>query len=210
MTLNENAAHQFQVDLRGVIDLLSRHIYSGPRVYLRELLQNAVDAIAARRGVDGGGGRVRITPVSAASDEFVLRDDGVVIVHREADVVQSRAVVVEELLPDVGAAAGREELDLDAEQVVEERIDLRVQARPAIACTAVAGSGAQPWLDAERRAHPRRGGIEVGDDHADLVECGGEGPQVRGGHDRASVVAIPTAPSAGEEGAADAAWRAAM
>jgi hypothetical protein len=55
MTLNENAAaHQFQVDLRGVIDLLSRHIYSGPRVYLRELLQNAVDAISARRGVDGG------------------------------------------------------------------------------------------------------------------------------------------------------------
>jgi molecular chaperone HtpG len=57
MTLNENAAaHQFQVDLRGVIDLLSRHIYSGPRVYLRELLQNAVDAISARRGVDGRGG----------------------------------------------------------------------------------------------------------------------------------------------------------
>ena len=68
MTLNENAAaHQFQVDLRGVIDLLSRHIYSGPRVYLRELLQNAVDAISARRSIDGRGGRVRITPVSAAS-----------------------------------------------------------------------------------------------------------------------------------------------
>ena len=36
---------QFQVDLRGVVDLLSRHIYSSPRVYLRELLQNARDAI---------------------------------------------------------------------------------------------------------------------------------------------------------------------
>ena len=44
---------QFQVDLRGVVDLLSRHIYSSPRVYLRELLQNARDAITARREVDG-------------------------------------------------------------------------------------------------------------------------------------------------------------
>ena len=39
----------FQVDLRGMVDLLSRNLYSGPRVYVRELLQNAVDAIAARR-----------------------------------------------------------------------------------------------------------------------------------------------------------------
>ena len=42
----------FQVDLRGMVDLLSRNLYSGPRVYLRELLQNAVDAIAARRALD--------------------------------------------------------------------------------------------------------------------------------------------------------------
>lgn len=37
----------FQVDLTGVIELLSRHIYSSPRVYLRELIQNGVDAIRA-------------------------------------------------------------------------------------------------------------------------------------------------------------------
>ena len=39
----------FQVDLRGLVDLLSHHLYSSPKVYLRELLQNAVDAITARR-----------------------------------------------------------------------------------------------------------------------------------------------------------------
>lgn len=39
----------FQVDLHGVVDLLARHLYSSPRVYLRELLQNGVDAITARR-----------------------------------------------------------------------------------------------------------------------------------------------------------------
>ncbi len=39
----------FQVDLRGIVDLFSHHLYSSPRVYVRELLQNAVDAISARR-----------------------------------------------------------------------------------------------------------------------------------------------------------------
>jgi len=39
----------FQVNLSGIIELLSRHLYSGPQVYLRELLQNGTDAIEARR-----------------------------------------------------------------------------------------------------------------------------------------------------------------
>lgn len=43
------ADRTFQVDLRGLVDLLSHHLYSSPRVYLRELLQNAVDALTARR-----------------------------------------------------------------------------------------------------------------------------------------------------------------
>ncbi|MET9437443.1 HSP90 family protein [Streptomyces sp. NPDC006551] len=45
----DQTPHTFQVDLRGLVDLLSHHLYSSPRVYLRELLQNAVDAITARR-----------------------------------------------------------------------------------------------------------------------------------------------------------------
>lgn len=44
--------HNFQVDLQGVIDLLSDHLYSNPKVYLRELMQNAVDAITARKHVE--------------------------------------------------------------------------------------------------------------------------------------------------------------
>ena len=48
------AASSFEVDLRGVVDLLSRHLYSSPRVYLRELLQNARDAVH-RRALDAGG-----------------------------------------------------------------------------------------------------------------------------------------------------------
>ncbi|MEU2129994.1 HSP90 family protein [Streptomyces sp. NPDC018352] len=62
--------HTFQVDLRALVGLLSHHLYSSPRVYLRELLQNAVDAITARRieqpdapalvRLHADGGRLRI------------------------------------------------------------------------------------------------------------------------------------------------------
>lgn len=49
---NPQPSHTFQVDLRGMVDLLSHHLYSSPRVFVRELLQNAVDAITARRMFD--------------------------------------------------------------------------------------------------------------------------------------------------------------
>ncbi len=41
--------HRFQINLRGIIDLLSNHLYSRPEIFIRELLQNAVDAITARQ-----------------------------------------------------------------------------------------------------------------------------------------------------------------
>jgi molecular chaperone HtpG len=62
----------FQVDLRGLVDLLSHHLYSSPRVYLRELLQNAVDALTAR--LEPGDFGIRVV-----ADGRVVRveDDGV-------------------------------------------------------------------------------------------------------------------------------------
>ena len=54
---------QFQVDLRGIVDLLSQHLYSSNRVYLRELMQNARDAIAARAQLEPGlAGSIEIVP----------------------------------------------------------------------------------------------------------------------------------------------------
>ncbi|OUN00140.1 MAG: hypothetical protein BAA02_03015 [Paenibacillaceae bacterium ZCTH02-B3] len=41
--------HNFQGNLTGLIDLLSNHLYSNPGVFVRELLQNAMDAITARK-----------------------------------------------------------------------------------------------------------------------------------------------------------------
>ena len=36
----------FQVNLKGMIALLSEHIYSNPNTFVRELLQNCVDAVS--------------------------------------------------------------------------------------------------------------------------------------------------------------------
>jgi molecular chaperone HtpG len=44
----------FQVNLRGVIELLSNHLYSSPAVFVRELLQNGVDALTARAALETG------------------------------------------------------------------------------------------------------------------------------------------------------------
>lgn len=37
----------FRVDLHGLVDLLSHNLYSSPRIFVRELLQNGVDALTA-------------------------------------------------------------------------------------------------------------------------------------------------------------------
>ncbi|WP_018653596.1 HSP90 family protein [Actinomadura flavalba] len=83
----------FQVDLRGVVDLLSRHLYSSPRVYLRELLQNAVDAITAR----GGDGHVR---VETSGGVLRVSDDGIGLTEEE----------VHRLLATIGRSGKRDEL----------------------------------------------------------------------------------------------------
>lgn len=40
---------RFKVNLGGMIEILSDHLYSSPDVYIRELLQNSVDAINAKK-----------------------------------------------------------------------------------------------------------------------------------------------------------------
>jgi molecular chaperone HtpG len=87
----------FQVDLRGVVDLLARHLYSGPRVYLRELLQNAVDAITARRELEPGfQGKVRLRCGDDATLEVL--DTGIGLTIDEAG----------ELLATIGSSSKRD------------------------------------------------------------------------------------------------------
>ncbi|MBD0372073.1 MAG: HSP90 family protein [Pyrinomonadaceae bacterium] len=79
--------YKFQVNLGGIIDLLSNHIYSSPQVFIRELLQNAVDAITARLHIEPAyAGRVSIelpAPYSAETPTLIFRDNGIGLTEEE-------------------------------------------------------------------------------------------------------------------------------
>lgn len=81
-----NLNEKFQVHLQGLIDLLSNHLYSGPEVFIRELLQNAQDAITARqqseRDVEG---LVRIEVIHAPGQmpTMSITDNGIGLTESE-------------------------------------------------------------------------------------------------------------------------------
>ncbi|MEU9643982.1 HSP90 family protein [Streptomyces sp. NPDC048188] len=114
MTSSDTSSHPagadrtFQVDLRGLVDLLSHHLYSSPRVYLRELLQNAVDALTARH---------RLEPAAPAGAFGIrLYADGSVV-RVEDDGVGLTEADVHTFLATIGRSSKR------AEQVAEQRAD---------------------------------------------------------------------------------------
>ncbi|AWZ05626.1 hypothetical protein DRB89_14235 [Streptomyces sp. ICC4] len=82
MTSEQPHPNTFQVDLRGLVDLLSHHLYSSPRVYVRELLQNAVDAVTARHALEPGA-EIRIR-LSAAGNRVTIEDSGIGLTAAEA------------------------------------------------------------------------------------------------------------------------------
>ncbi|MFH8338155.1 HSP90 family protein [Streptomyces sp. AM6-12] len=89
--------HTFQVDLRGLVDLLSHHLYSSPKVYLRELLQNAVDAVTARRALaPDAPAQVRLHP---ADGGLRVEDSGIGLTESD----------VHELLATIGRSSKRAE-----------------------------------------------------------------------------------------------------
>ncbi|MFC5748974.1 HSP90 family protein [Actinomadura rugatobispora] len=96
--------HSFSVDLRGIVDLLGRHLYPSPRAYLRELLQNAVDALSAHRPADP---RIAIEPPSVTGDGSLrVHDNGVGLTEAQ----------VHELLATIGRSSKRDELGFSRQQ----------------------------------------------------------------------------------------------
>ncbi|MEU8799055.1 HSP90 family protein [Spirillospora sp. NPDC048819] len=94
--------HTFNVDLQGIVDLLSRHLYSSPRVYVRELLQNAVDATTARIQADGSSpGGILIEPLETTGDGTLrIHDAGIGLTEPQ----------VHELLATIGNTSKRDSL----------------------------------------------------------------------------------------------------
>ena len=83
-----------------MVDLLSRNLYSGPRVYIRELLQNGLDAIEARSALDPNCPR-RVT-ITIEGRTLKCRDSGVGLTEEEAAG----------LLSTIGASSKRDELGM--------------------------------------------------------------------------------------------------
>lgn len=97
----DGSVEKFQVDLHGIVEILSRHLYSSPRVFVRELLQNGVDAITARRQVDPSH-RGQITIAAKPDGTVTFSDDGIGLTAEE----------VRELLATIGRSSKRDELDM--------------------------------------------------------------------------------------------------
>ena len=91
---------RFKVDLGGLVELLSKNLYSGPQVYLREAIQNGVDAITARREQDADApARVLLEPWEDGAG-ISITDTGVGLTAEQA----------EEFLATIGRTSKRDEV----------------------------------------------------------------------------------------------------
>ncbi|QVQ50843.1 HSP90 family protein [Spiractinospora alimapuensis] len=94
--------HTFHVDLRGIVDLLSHNLYTSPRVFMREVLQNSVDAITQRQSIDSAArGRILIEAPNVTGDGTLrIHDTGVGLTEPQ----------VHEFLATIGRSSKRDDL----------------------------------------------------------------------------------------------------
>lgn len=85
--------YRFQVNLSGMIQILSNHLYSSPKVFLRELMQNATDAITARSEAEPGfQGEVRVELTGTGEQlTMMVEDNGIGL--NEADIHEFLAMI---------------------------------------------------------------------------------------------------------------------
>lgn len=73
----------FQVNLGGILDILSNHLYKTPDVFLRELLQNGADAIALRKKKDSGWDKGAIHIKCVPGKKIIFSDNGAGLTKEE-------------------------------------------------------------------------------------------------------------------------------
>ena len=97
----ENNQHVFQVNLKGMISLLSEHIYSNPSTFVRELLQNAIDAITAIRVLDNSyPGNIQVE-LNEDSSSLSIADNGIGLTETD----------IHEVLTVIGESSKRNSID---------------------------------------------------------------------------------------------------
>lgn len=80
-TKKEN--YHFQVNLSGMLDVLSNHLYKSPDIFLRELLQNGMDAITLRQKEQPGWTDGHITISLEPGRRMVFQDNGMGLTEEE-------------------------------------------------------------------------------------------------------------------------------
>ena len=73
----------FQVNLGGMLDVLSNHLYKSPDVFLRELLQNGVDAITMRQKKQANFKAGKITITIEPYERMIFHDNGAGLTKEE-------------------------------------------------------------------------------------------------------------------------------
>lgn len=81
-------------DFDGLIQLLAGHLYSEKKVFIRELIQNAHDAIqrrvAAELGFDRDQGHIDIlTDLASSPGKIVFRDNGIGMTKEDLEIFLS-------------------------------------------------------------------------------------------------------------------------
>jgi len=103
-------SQNFSVDLHGMVELLSNHLYSGPQVFVRELLQNGVDALTARQDSEpdhAGSVRFRLHAVDGRP-AITVTDEGLGLTKNEAETFMSV----------IGRSSKRDEIGMARESLI--------------------------------------------------------------------------------------------
>lgn len=77
---------RFKVNLSGMIDILGNHLYSSQDVFIRELLQNAIDAISARKEAEPNWseGKIVVSLIHSGQEKtIVFEDNGIGLTEEE-------------------------------------------------------------------------------------------------------------------------------
>ena len=89
---------EIKFDFKGIINLLAKHLYSEKKVFIRELVQNAHDAIRRRQAEEpGSGGRIDIY-CRPDEDRIVFKDTGLGMSRED----------LENYLSSIGSSGSRE------------------------------------------------------------------------------------------------------
>jgi len=82
-TTSREKTYHFQVNLGGMLDILSNHLYKTADVFCRELLQNGADAVTLRKKKEPGWDEGRMDIQLFPGERLVFRDNGAGLTEEE-------------------------------------------------------------------------------------------------------------------------------